>query len=125
MTDYDPRDVLDKYLAELMVQRKLIVRDIAELPYSKDVIKTVLRGCLKGTRDEKTRRSLKSAYIFLASFQELSEPERNAVEAVGDLSAMSSNVSEERARSIADVSPYLADVLVRFKAEVEQLNGDL
>jgi len=81
MSEVDARDVLEKYMATLKAGQS-IVRDAAELPYPKEVIKIVLRGCLARVDDDKTKKALKKAYIDLGSFQPLTKAEREAVEAM-------------------------------------------
>jgi hypothetical protein len=75
------RDVLDKYsalLASLPTGRG-VVRNISELPYPKTVIKIALLELLVGTNDAKERNTIEVAYIGLASFQEMTAEENEAV----------------------------------------------
>jgi hypothetical protein len=82
---YDPRDVLDSYVATLNQTSKCIIRDAGELRYPKDIIKFVLRHCMKTITEVDKQSFLKSAYLSLGNFQELTDEERKAVELLGEI----------------------------------------
>jgi hypothetical protein len=125
MTEYEPADVLENYVRQLCASQNAVIRDASDLPYPKDVIKSVLRGCIRGKNDPETKRCLMSAYIFLASFQDLTKEEREAVALIGDIGAPGSEISPERVRVITTFGAPYAEVLLRFKTEVEQLDREL
>jgi hypothetical protein len=107
MAEVDARDVLEKYTAILKAGQS-VVRDAADLPYPKEVIKVVLKSCLTRVDDDKTKEELKKAYMDLGSFQPLTKAEREAVEAM-------SKVTDARS----------TDDQVMEQVRVVALHGDL
>jgi hypothetical protein len=76
-----PSEVLSQYAAALENTGSKVVRDLAELPFPKDMIKSALRHYLKkvNAADQTGLDALKVAYLWLSNFQALTEEERNAV----------------------------------------------
>lgn len=74
-TEVDAADVLASYAALLMKTTGSPARDVNELKYSKDVIKFVLMHCIKLVEPGEQRDFLKSAYVSLADFQDMSDDE--------------------------------------------------
>ncbi len=111
-TEYDVQDVLEKYAATLSEPCRTIIRDVSELPYSKDVIKGVLRQCLALTNDERMCELLGTAYVSLANFQPLTEEQREA------LVRLSGTIDPE---TIASMGGHYVSVLSDSEKEMREL----
>jgi hypothetical protein len=76
-----PDDVLSQYVATLEKTGNRVIRDLSELPYPKDMIKSALRHYLKKVNraDQKAVDALEVAYVSLSHFQPLTTEERDAV----------------------------------------------
>lgn len=76
-----PDDVLGQYVATLEKTGNRVIRDLSELPYPKDMIKSALRHYLKKVNraDQKAVDALEVAYVSLSHFQPLTTEERDAV----------------------------------------------
>jgi hypothetical protein len=48
----------------------LMLEDVSELPYPKDLIRLSLQAALKGTMNEKRQAELRASYMMLADYQE-------------------------------------------------------
>jgi hypothetical protein len=88
-----PDDVLGQYAAILAKAGTRVIRDVSELPYPKDLIKSALRHHLKSVNktDKKAVDALEVAYVSLSNFQPLTTEERDAViimEGPGNASAV-------------------------------------
>lgn len=88
-----PDDVLSQYAAILEKTGNRAIRDVSELPYPKDLIKSALRHHLKNVNktDKKAIDALEVAYVSLSNFQPLTTEEREAVlimEGLDDASAV-------------------------------------
>jgi hypothetical protein len=127
-TNFDPRDVLMRYM-EALDSTSDIVRDAAELPYSKDIVKTVLIGCLtRSGIDEDARKLIIAAYVGLGDFQELTEEEKTAVEKMsnlGEMGELGSDKLKQQAETVARFAPAYQRVLMRSNAERDQLLEEL
>jgi hypothetical protein len=66
-----PDEVLAQYVATLGKTGRRVVRDVSELPYPKDLIKSALRHHLKKVNrvDKKAVEALEVAYVSLSNFQ--------------------------------------------------------
>ena len=78
-TQIDAAHVLSSYSEALTQTNKTLVRDLAELPYPKDVIKAVIKHCIKIAGPGEEREFLRNAYVCLADFQDLSPKEKSLV----------------------------------------------
>jgi hypothetical protein len=78
-TQIDAAHVLSSYSAALMQNDKTLVRDLEELPYPKEVIKAVIKHCIRIAGPGEEREFLRSAYVCLADFQVLSVKEKSLV----------------------------------------------
>jgi hypothetical protein len=125
---YDARDVLARYVATLTKPHDGIIRDATELAHPKEIIKSVLQHCIK-TIDESEKRSfLRSAYLSLGNFQELTDEERNAVALLGEvgpLGSLGSELQKEQSNRIRDVAIPLQVVMDRLRAEAAILSQEL
>jgi hypothetical protein len=77
--EIDLAHVLSTYSAVLKQPSKTLVRDIRELPFPKEVIKMVLKHCIKLTESGTERDFFRAAYVCLADFQNLSDDEKAAL----------------------------------------------
>jgi hypothetical protein len=80
MSETDPGNVLRGYMETLGLSASL-VRDEAELLHPKETIRAAIKASLSNSETEHTRHDLKWAYMDLGSFQQLTEAEREAVDA--------------------------------------------
>jgi hypothetical protein len=99
--EYDARDVLQKFVATLSVSADAVIRDAADLAHPKDVIKSVLQHCIRTIEGADERTFLRTAYLSLGSYQELTDDERKALSAlreVGLPGPPESELQEEQAR---------------------------
>jgi hypothetical protein len=125
---YDPRDVLDSYVATLNQTSKCIVRDAGELGYPKEIIKFVLRHCMKTITEADQQSFLKNAYLSLGNFQELTDEERKAVDLlreIGPLEPSGTALQGEHAKRIADLAVPLQAIMDKLRAEVAILTQEL
>jgi hypothetical protein len=128
MTEVDARDVLEKYIAVLNTQSKSLIRDETELPYPKDVIRLVIKGCLARTDDSQTRERLKIAYQATADFQRLTDEERQAIAIMKEVDKPARWGSELFIQQVSDVikyGPTQEAVAKRLVAEAEALFLDI
>jgi hypothetical protein len=126
--EYDARDVLQKFIATLSVPADAVIRDAADLAHPKEVIKSVLQHCIKTIEGADERTFLRSAYLSLGSYQELSDDERKALSALRDVGPPGLPESElqgEQARQIRDFAIPLQAVMDRLKAETAILTQEL
>jgi len=124
--EYDARDVLDSYLDALRKVDDGRVCDVSELDYPKDVIKFVLRHCIKAIQEDDKRTFLRKAYLSLASFHELTDEERAAATRLTEIAASSAGQSEdETAARIRDAAAPLGGAMQRYKAELAILGQEL
>lgn len=124
MTEADARDMLDKYIAVLNRRGKSLIRDEVELPYPKDVIRLVIKGCLARTDDRQTRERLKIAYQATADFQTLTDEERGAIAIMKEVDKPATWGSDLFKKQIGDVvkyGPVQQSVAERLLAEAEAL----
>ena len=100
-----PDDVLSQYVATLEKTGNKVIRDISELPYTKDMIKSALRHYLKKVdrADQKAVNSLEVAYISLSHFQPLTAEERDVVFLMQSLDHASDDEKIERVNKGGDL----------------------
>jgi hypothetical protein len=120
--EYDARDVLDSYLGALNKLDQSSVCDAAELSYPKDLIKFVLRHCIKTIAQEDQRTFLRNAYLSLANFHELTDEERVAATLIREIGGQS---EEEKEARIRDAATSLRAAIERHKAELAILGQEL
>jgi len=123
--EYDARDVLDSYLGALNKLDQSSVCDAAELSYPKDLIKFVLRHCIKTIEQEDQRTFLRNAYLSLANFHELTDEERVAATLIREIGASCGGQSEEKEARISDAATSLRAAIERHKAELAILGQEL
>ena len=126
--EYDARDVLQKFVATLSVSADAVIRDAADLAHPKEVIKSVLQHCIRTIEGADERTFLRTAYLSLGSYQELTDDERKAVSAlreVGPVGPPESELQEEQAKRIREFAVPLQALMDRVKAEAAILNQEL
>jgi hypothetical protein len=114
-----PDHVLNQYVATLEKTAGRVIRDISELPYPKDMIKSALRHYLKSVNraDQRAVDALEVAYISLSHFQPLTAEEQDAV-------ALTESVHHAPDEKIEGGDLYSA-VLSRWHAEGAALLDEL
>jgi hypothetical protein len=114
-----PDHVLSQYVATLEKAASRVIRDISELPYPKDMIKSALRHYLKTVNraDQKAVDALEVAYVSLSHFQPLTAEEQDAV-------ALTESVHHAPDEKIEGGDLYSA-VLSRWHAEGAALLDEL
>jgi hypothetical protein len=126
--EFDPREVLEKYVAALREPGDAIVRDAAELAHPKEAIRIVLQHCIRTTTDRDQREFLRNAYLSLSNFQPITEREKDALSVlsgVGPLAAEGSKLFGKQARQITHVAAPLQGLLDRVTAELAVLTQEL
>jgi hypothetical protein len=126
--EFDPREVLEKYVAVLRDQGSAVVRDVTELAHSKEAIRIVLQHCIKTAADQESREFLRNAYVSLSNFQPISEVEKEALtvlSGVGPLGAEGTRLFSKQARQITHVAAPLQSLLDRVTAELAVLTQEL
>jgi hypothetical protein len=125
---FDPREVLERYVAVLGEPGGSVVRDAAELAHPKEAIRIVLQHCIRTATDDQSRDFLRNAYLSLSSFQAISELEKEALTVlggVGPLGAEGSRLFSKQAREITHVAAPLQSLLDRVTAELAVLLQEL
>ena len=126
---YDPDDIIGKYSAVLEdVSAGSVIRDAADLPYPKIVIKRALRGLIdQWAGDEAAQDKVKVTYLHLADFQELTDEERTAVAAMSQhgMEAWRTRPPKEQAHHFAQFAEANMRVHNRFKEELARLSAEL
>lgn len=128
ITPYDPRHVLENFIATLGKADAGPIRDAAELSHPKDIIQLVLRHYIRVAEVAEEREFLRGAYLSLASYQQLSEPQRIALAALREVGPLGAAGSEELARQterVADAVIPLGIVIQRLKTETALLTQEL
>jgi hypothetical protein len=125
MAEYDARDVLNSYLGVLDKLGSGSICDVAQLDYPKDVIKYVLRHCIKTIAEVDKQSFLCSAYLSLANFHELSEEERVAARQLREIEASEDQSDPEKAARMRDAAASLWAAIERHKAELAILGQEL
>ena len=105
-----------------------LVRDINSLPYSKDEIKRALKFALNVTTDKGMQERLRTGYVSLADFQQLSDAEVRALQEWNNALAQSQTSALDQLRIAKTVSAAAGDVTAiqrRIAAEAESLMEEL
>lgn len=128
MEEYDAKDVLERYLIVLRAPSKCLLRDVSELPYPKEVIKAVLTHSIELAADREIRELLKSAYISLADFQDMTIDELIAVVVMSNLEntgAVNSEYLRKQAQLVLAVRNHYSSVSSRHISELTSLSQQL
>jgi hypothetical protein len=112
--DFDPREVLERYVALLREPGTTAVRSVTELAHPKESIRNVLQHCIRTETDPGAREFLHDAYISLSNFQE-----------IGEVAAEGSKMFDKQARQITHVAGPLRSLLDRVTSERAVLAQEL
>jgi hypothetical protein len=126
--DFDPREVLERYVAILREPARPVVRDVAELAHPKEAIRLVLQHCIRTAVDAEAREFLRHAYASLSAFQEISDAEKEAlaiVDGMGPVATEGSKLFDKQARQITHIAAPLQSLLDRVTAERAVLTQEL
>ena len=126
--EFDPREVLEKYVAVLREPGNSVVRGVSDLAHPKEAIRLVLQHCIRTASDQEAREFLRNAYASLSSFQQINEVEKEALavlNSVGPLAAEGSKLFDKQARQITHVAAQLQSVLDRVTSERAVLTQEL
>jgi len=127
MSEYNAREVLDRYVTALGASAGAVVRDLRAIGYPKDNVKFVLQHCMRTIEGEEQRQFLQDAYLSLASFQELTEDERNAANRLNEIwpASASGNGQGDANGHVGEAAAPLHDVIARIRAETIVLTQEL
>ena len=127
MDEFNAREVLDKYVTALGATTGAVVRDVSAIGFPKDSVKFVLQHCIRTFEGEEQRQFLQSAYLSLASFQELTQEERKAADQLNEIWPSSSSANGEAAANghVGEAAAPLHDVIARIRAETIVLTQEL
>jgi hypothetical protein len=125
MHEFNAREVLDKYVTALGATTGAVVRDVSAIGYPKDSVKFVLQHCIRTFEGDEQRQFLQSAYLSLASFQELTDDERKAAIQLNEIWPASANGAGEVNGHVGEAAAPLHDVLARIRAETIVLSQEL
>ena len=128
MDQYDPREVLDRYIAVLAAAGSSVVRDASDLGHPKDIVKFVLQHCIRTVEADDQQVFLRDAYVSLAGFQVLTDEERAAAALLNQIwpEASSSGAQLDAATDrLGEVAAPLHEVLVRIRSETVVLTQEL
>jgi hypothetical protein len=126
--DFDPREVLEKYVALLREPGTAVVRSITELGHPKESIRSVLQHCIRIETDQEKRAFLHDAYISLGNFQEIGDGDKEALgvlSEMGPIAAEGSKLFDKQARQITHVATPLRSLLDRVTSERAVLAQEL
>lgn len=128
MDQYDPREVLDRYIAVLGAAGGSIIRDASDLGHPKDIVKFVLQHCIRTIEAADQQKFLRHAYLSLAGFQVLSEEERAAATHLNQIwpEASAGDAQLEGATGrFGEAAAPLQEVLARMRTETVVLAQEL
>ncbi len=126
--EFDPREVLQKYVAVLQAPASTVVRSETELAHPKEAIRIVLQHCIRTAANDEARDFLCKAYASLSIFQLISDAEREALDVLsgmGTLADEGSKLFSKQAREITHVAGPLQSMLDRITAEHAVLTQEL
>jgi hypothetical protein len=126
--DFDPREVLEKYVALLQGLDAAVVRNAAELAHPKESIRNVLQHCIRTETDAEARDYLRNAYLSLSTFQNISDVDKEALAVLGEMgpiAAEGSKLFDKQARQITHVATPLRSLLDRVTSERAVLAQEL
>ena len=128
MDQYDPREVLDRYIAVLAAAGSSVVRDASDLGHPKDIVKFVLQHCIRTVEADDQQVFLRDAYLSLAGFQVLTDEERAAAALLNQIwpEAPAGDAQLEGATDrFGEAAAPLQEVLARMRTETVILAQEL
>ena len=126
--EFDPREVLEKYVAVLQAPSSAMVRSESELTHPKEAIRIVLQHCIRIAASDEAREFLHNAYASLSNFQQISGVEQEALDVLdgmGTLVDEGSKLFGKQAREITHVAGPLQSLLDRVTDEHAVLTQEL
>src|SRR5262245_37062061 len=126
--EFDPRAVLESYVAVLGQSSTSVVRDEAELAHPKESIKNVLQHCIRTEADQDAREYLRDDYVSLSSFQPISDADKEVLAVLsemGPIATEGSKLFDKQARQITHVAGSLRLLLDRVTAERAVLTQEI
>ena len=126
--EFDPREVLEKYVAVLQAPSSAMVRSELELAHPKEAIRIVLQHCIRTAASDEAREFLHNAYASLSNFQQISDVEQEALDVLdgmGTLVDEGSKLFGKQAREITHVAGPLQSLLDRVTDEHAVLTQEL
>jgi hypothetical protein len=126
--DFDPREVLGKYVAVLQAPSTGVVRSESELAHPKEAIRIVLQHCIRTAASDEARAFLHDAYAALSNFQHISDAEKEALDVLNGMGTLvdeGSNLFGKQARQITHVAGPLQSLLDRVTDEHAVLTQEL
>jgi hypothetical protein len=126
--DFDPREVLERYVALLREPGATLVRSVTELAHPKESIRNVLQHCIRTETDPGAREFLHDAYISLSNFQEIGDADKEALAVlseVGPIAVEGSKLFDKQARQITHVAAPLRSLIDRVTSERAVLAQEL
>lgn len=103
-----------------------VIRDVAELPYPRAIIRAAFLHCLQTENDAQLRDAMKSCFLTLPAYQALSPEERHAVQVWSDFGDPS---TPEETKALAErmhaVLPVFDAVKKRFEEDAASFAADL
>jgi hypothetical protein len=126
--DFDPREVLEKYMALLGDPGAMPVRDASALAHPKESIRNVLQHCIRTEADQDAREYLRNAYVALGSFQYIGDADKEALAVLSEMGPIASEGSklfDKQARQITHVAAPLRSLLDRVTSERAVLAQEL
>lgn len=119
MAGIDPNDVIQRYADVLEdAPNHPAIRDEAELPHPKEVVKRVILHLVKNAKPDADLSSLRVAIFSLADFQTLTAAEKHAIK-------IFEGGAEDDLDELSAASGAYTAILKRAEAEREQLAEEL
>jgi hypothetical protein len=127
MSEYNAREVLNRYVTALHGSAGAVVRDVNALGCPKDNVKFVLQHCIRTIEAEDQRQFLQDAYLALGTFQVLTEQERKAAAQLNEIwpASAAGDAQADMNGSVGEAAAPLHDVLARIRAETIVLTQEL
>ena len=95
--------------------------DINDLPYPKDIIKSIIFDYIKKSPSQKEREILEAACVLLANFQPLSPIEKDALQKWNYALTLNSSNAKKSARIIASLGNELSILDQRALIEMDSI----
>ena len=101
-----------------------MIRDVTELPYPREIVRAAIMKCLSAEKHAPAREALKTCYLGLAAYQQLTPEEREAVRAVSE-KPFARLFPGPAAQELSEVMPAYEEVVLRFSRDKDMLAADL
>ena len=101
-----------------------MIRDVADLPYPREIVRAAILKCLSAEKHASAHEALKTCYIGLAAYQQLTPEEREAVRVVSE-KPFATLFPGPAAQELNKVMPAYEAVVLRFSRDKDMLAADL